>query len=536
MTIDQLWAQANQDHQALPALGWVGESAWTYGEVAFRVRSLQALWGPSLTRGDRVALWAPNHPGWGVVYLAVTTGPWVVVPILPEFTPRETANVLIHSGARVLVAGRALSEVWRRWLDEASEEVRRSLADLRVEVLEDLIGAPGPGSLPEISTLGKPDVTDLAALVYTSGTTGASKGVMLTHGNLTSNVLAAAPIPGLNAGDRMLSVLPLAHTYECTIGFLIPLHKGCHISYLTKPPSPTVLLPALALVRPHAMLTVPLFMEKIYRSKVRPGLTHGLVGVLARVPGIHGILVRIAGARLKKTFGGRIKFFGIGGAPLAPEVAKFLHEAGFPVAIGYGLTETSPLVAGHLGCRLYSTGRPLDGVRVRISEPRDSQGAGEIQVKGPNVMAGYYRDPGRTSEVFTEDDWLKTGDLGVFDHKGHLHIKGRSKNVILGPSGENIYPEAIEALINQDRLVLESLVLQRGQEIVAKVVLNYELLQELFNEWGGDTGRALEGHLTDLKQQINQQLAHFSRLSLFEVQSEPFEKTATLKIKRYLYE
>jgi long-chain acyl-CoA synthetase len=274
------------------------------------------------------------------------------------------------------------------------------------------------------------------------------------------------------------------------------------------------------------MLTVPLFMEKIYRAKVKPGLTKGVVGILSKIPGIGRILILIAGAKLQKTFGGRIKFFGVGGAPLAPEVAKFLFRARFPYAIGYGLTETSPLVAGHLKGRLYSTGRVLKDVEVRISEPQNETGAGEILVKGPNVMAGYYHDPVATAAVFTDDGWFRTGDLGHFDRHGHLHIAGRSKNLILGPSGENIYPEALEALINQDRLVAESLVLRRGQDLVAKVVLDGDVLREV---------SAPEAYLATLRETLNRDLARFSRLSCFEVEARPFEKTATLKIKRYLY-
>jgi len=529
MTLHSIWTETVRAHSRLPALGWVGEAPWSYADVDRRVRALQIClktWG--LVSGDRVALWAANHPGWGAVYLAVTTGPLVVVPILPDFTPRDAANVLVHSGTKVLVIGRSLAEVWSRWMAEASSEDRRALADLRIEILEDLIEGPVPLEPPPASPFEAPSASSLAALVYTSGTTGTPKGVMLTHANLVSNVLAAAPIPGLKAGERMLSVLPLAHTYECTIGFLIPLHVGCHISYLPKPPSPSILLPALTVVRPHAMLTVPLFMEKIYRQKVLPSLNKGLLRTMRKVPGLGWVFLRIAGAKLKKTFGGRMKFFGIGGAPLAPEVAKFLHQAGFPLAIGYGLTETSPLVAGHLKCQLYSTGRVLSGVQVKIAEPRDERGAGEVMVKGPNVMSGYYRDPERTAEVFTEDGWFRTGDLGRFSRQNHLTLLGRSKNLILGPSGENIYPEAIEALINQDQMVVESLVIQRGQEIIAKVVLNYEILQQ----W---TGKSVDAYLNELKSQINQQLSKFSRLSELEVQNEPFEKTATLKIKRYLY-
>lgn len=530
MTLHELWTTTVREHGSLPALGWVDETPWTYGEVDQRIRALQARFQgmPGHSSGAKVALWSANHPGWGVVYLAVTTGARVIVPILPDFTPREVANVLVHSGARVLVVGRALVDAWIRWLPEAPEVDRGALAGLHVEVLEDLVeGLASPEGSSSPLSPGRPTSGDLAALVYTSGTTGASKGVMLTHGNLTSNVLAAAPIPGLVAGDKMLSVLPLAHTYEATIGFLNPLHKGCHISYLSKPPAPSVLLPALAAVRPHAMLTVPLLMEKVYRQKVLPGLNQGLLRVLRKVPGLGWVFVKIAGAKLKKTFGGRLKFFGIGGAPLAPEVARFLHQAGFPFAIGYGLTETSPLVAGHLKCRLYTTGRVLPGVTVKIGDPKDERGAGEVLVKGPNVMAGYYQDPVKTAEAFTSDGWFKTGDLGLFDH-GHLRLLGRSKNLILGPSGENIYPEAIEALINQHPLIVESLVVQRGGELVAKMVLNEDWVSK-------QTSQALEALLVELREQVNHQLARFSRLSRFEVQPGPFEKTATFKIKRYLY-
>ena len=474
-----------------------------------------------LAAGDRVALWSPNHPGWGVVYLAVTTGPTVVVPLLPDFSPTDAANVLSHAGVRALVVGRSLGEVWSRWLAAAPEAVCGPLANLKVWILEELIEESGSGTGDE--PLAEQASDDLAALIYTSGTTGAPKGVMLTHGNITSNVVAAAPIPGFVPGDRILSVLPLAHTYECTLGFLIPLHEGIHIGYLNKPPAPAVLLPILASFRPHAMLTVPLLMEKIYRAKVRPVLSRPLFKHLRKIPGFDWVLTRLIGAKLKKTFGGRLKFFGVGGAALAPEVARFLHRSGFPYAIGYGLTETSPLVAGHLKARLYSTGRILNKVQVKIGEPRNEQGAGEILVKGPNVMVGYYHDPVRTAEVFTPDGWFRTGDLGLFSGD-QLFIKGRSKNLILGPSGENIYPEAIEALLNQNRLVVESLVLQRGAEIVAKVVLD-----------GEHTTEAIEAYLAELRSQINEQLARFSRLSFLEFQREPFEKTATLKIKRYLY-
>ena len=515
MTIQRLWADTVRRHAGLPALGWAGESAWTFCETDAKVRAAQIRFAArALPPGAKIGLWSTNQPGWGVSYLAIVTGPWTAVPFLSDWSAREVANALIHGGASLLVVSRALAEVWKTWTSSEGSDLSR----LPVEILEDLIEADAvPARIPE------PESSALAALIYTSGTTGAPKGVMLTQDNIASNVLAAAPVVRFRPGERMLSVLPLAHTYECSMGFLVPMHAGVQVSYLAKPASAAVLLPALAEVRPHAMLTVPLFIEKLYRQRVAPALHHGVLGALSRVPGIGLLLARAAGRKIRRLFGGRLRFFGVGGAPLAPEVARFLHRSGFPYAVGYGLTETSPLIAGHLKEHLYTTGRVLAGVTVRIAEPRNEQGAGEIQVRGPNVMAGYYKDEARTREVMT-DGWFRTGDLGSFDRSGHLRIRGRLKNVILGPSGENIYPEAIEALINEDEHVVESLVIQRGRDIVAKVVLGEGIVQERHSDY-----------LAALRAHVNRHLARFSRLSLCEAHDRPFEKTATLKIKRYLY-
>ncbi len=331
MTIHRIWTDAVRRYAALPALSWVDAAPWTFSEVDRRVRMLQSRFrNQGLVAGDRVALWSPNHPGWGVVYLAITTGPLVVVPLLPEFSAHEAANVMIHGEVKVLVASRSLAEAWNRWFAGAPADQRSALAGLRVEILEEIVEDTTGVEVGEDLTLPRPSPTDLAALIYTSGTTGASKGVMLTHSNISSNVVSAAPIVGFIPGEKMLSVLPLAHTYECTLGFLIPMHEGIHVSYLAKPPAPAVLLPALASVRPHAMLTVPLFMEKIYRQKVLPSLNRGLLRILRKIPGLGWTFNQIAGAKLRKTFGGRLKFFGIGGAPLAPEVARFLTNAGSP--------------------------------------------------------------------------------------------------------------------------------------------------------------------------------------------------------------
>jgi len=315
-------------------------------------------------------------------------------------------------------------------------------------------------------------------LVYTSGTTGLSKGVMLSHRNILSNAFGCRSIIILHRTDRLLSILPLAHTYEFTIGFVIPLLSGSHIHYLDRPPSATVLLPALKAVRPTIMLSVPLVIEKIYRSNIKPTL-EGMK--LYSSPVFKPLLIRFAGIKLRKTFGGRIRFFGVGGAPLSSDVEDFLKKAGFPYAIGYGLTESSPLLAGCPPSRtfLHSTGPALKGVEIRIADPSAGTGAGEIQAKGANIFKGYFKDPERTKEAFTEDGWFKTGDLGFIDAKGRIFVKGRLKTMILGASGENIYPEEIEAVLNQSPYVAESLVVDGEAGLTAFVYLKSEVLENL---------------------------------------------------------
>ncbi|HTP12262.1 MAG TPA: AMP-binding protein, partial [Bacteroidota bacterium] len=342
-------------------------------------------------------------------------------------------------------------------------------------------------------------------------------------------------------GDRMLSILPLSHLYECTLGLVLPLMAGAAVYYLDKPPSSGVLLPALNAVKPTIMLSVPLVIEKMFKSRILPKFTGSpLRRALYAIPVVRKKLHRVAGKKLMWSFGGALKLFCIGGAPLAPEVELFLLEAKFPYAVGYGLTETSPLVAGtgSESTRLHATGKTLPGTEIRIDHPDRANGEGEILVKGPTVMKGYYRDPARTHGVLSEDGWFRTGDLGVFDKDGYLFIKGRLKNMILGPSGKNIYPEEVESIINEFDIVLESLVFQHNGRLSARVHLNYEILDREYaaeklteSEIRERVGLRLE----ELRRQVNERLASFSRIQAMIEQTEPFEKTPTLKIKRHLY-
>ncbi len=380
---------------------------------------------------------------------------------------------------------------------------------------------------------------DLAAIVYTSGTTGHSKGVMLSHGNLLADAEGTLHIVNLGENDRLLSILPLPHTYECTLGFITPILVGASIHYIEKPPTAAVLLPALERVRPTVMLSVPLVIEKIYKARILPQLTKSpLLRKAHSIPFFRRILHRVAGKKLLRIFGGSLRLFTIGGAPLAPDVELFLREGKFPYAIGYGLTETAPLVAGTgpEKTRYKSTGPALPGTMIRLANPDAHSGEGEIQIKGPTVMKGYYRDPERTRQVLSEDGWLSTGDLGVMDGDGFVFIKGRLKNMILGPSGKNIYPEEIESVINEFESVHESVVYEYQNRLVALVHLDYERLQKAIHSLGeSDIRQKAAALLADIQKQINNRVPLYSRIHRIVEQAEPFQKTPTQKIKRHLY-
>jgi long-chain acyl-CoA synthetase len=342
--------------------------------------------------------------------------------------------------------------------------------------------------------------------------------------------------------DRFVSILPLSHTLENTVGFMVPILNGASVFYLEKPPSPTVLMAALKEIRPTIMLTVPMIIEKIYYQKVVPGLTgNAVIRMLMGIKSFRRLLHRAAGKKLMKTFGGNLEFFGIGGAKLNTRVEQFLIEAGFPYAIGYGLTETAPLLAGAVPgkTRLGSTGPSVEGVEIKINDPDPVTGEGEIWAKGPNVMKGYYLEPDLTSEVFTRDGWFRTGDLGTFDPDQNLYIKGRLKNMIVGSTGENIYPEEIEFVINNFRHVVESLVVEKKGKLVALVHINLEEIEQAYRHLKEELTNYVEEKteeiLREIKEYVNARVNKFSQVHSVVLQSAPFKKTATQKIKRFLY-
>ena len=463
---------------------------------------------------DRVMILAENCPEWPIAYFGIALAGAVSVPVLTDFTEEQMYSIAQHSQVSCVC-------VTERTMDKAARLINTlpyfilNNEELFSNEKEDFKEAEN--SLNDINTKDH----DPASIIYTSGTTGFSKGVVLSHKNLISTSLASRSFMKIYPRDRVLSVIPLAHTYECTIGLLTPLLSGASITYLDKPPSPSIMLPAMQAVRPTAMITVPLFIEKIYHGLILPKLENN---PLYKWRITRNIVIKAAGHSLLAAMGSSLRFFGIGGAALAEDTEIFLKKSGFPYSIGYGLTETSPLVTATTPYRfpLRSSGRAIPGVEIRISEEE------EIQVRGPNVMMGYFRDEDQTTKAFTPDAWFKTGDLGYLDKKGNLYIRGRLKALIVGPSGENVYPEEIESMLHSSFLVEDALVIPGSKgELVALIVLS-EKAQTAF--------AALAEMLEDLKQNINKRLAIFSRINRIEVHNEPFEKTPTRKIKRFLYQ
>ncbi len=562
LTFKSLLDKSTRNFAARPALGYVDQEPLSYDDVGHLIDSLiKKLTALGVQKGDRVALLSQNMPNWGVSYLAVTSMGAVVVPILIDFTEGEIAKILQHSEAKVIIVSEKQASKLHVGLPEslksailADDFTEISLGSL--EMNGTVLKVEEKKPIADFSQPVSPSEDDLAAILYTSGTTGRPKGVMLSHQNILSNAINTLGIQHVESSDRLLSVLPLPHTYECTIGFIIPFLSGASVYYLDKLPTPAVLLPAMAKVKPTMMLTVPLIIEKVYQNRVLPKLTGSpVMRLLSKSRPVQKFFHKMAGKKIYKAFGGHLHFFGIGGSKLGAATERFLRDAGFPYAIGYGLTETSPLLAG---CgpeltKFQSTGFSLPGQELDILDPDPHTGEGEIITRGPNVMMGYYKEPELTKEVFTSNGWFKTGDLGIMDEDGYLYIKGRIKNIIISSTGENIYPEDIEAVINSEPHVLESLVYELKGKLVAKVHLNYEEIDKRYHELRQSAGQSysdlkesanhaydqlqkkVKERLGDIQQRVNSRLNRFSKLAMIEEQVEPFIKTPTKKIKRFLY-
>ncbi len=534
LTIPAMLQASFKDFADYQSLVFVGEGNLTYGQLELEVKKvalqLQAI---KIKKGDKVAILSLNMPQWGIAFFATTIIGAVVVPILPDFHPTEIKNILEHAEVSAIF----VSETLRQKLDQDIQiptihienfELANSLAKQHIAVAD--------FEYEDIKE------NDICSIIYTSGTTGKSKGVMLSHKNIVWTAQQSFIIQEIVPGDRFLSVLPLSHTFENTLGLIMPVKYGATIYYLRKPPVASILLTALQQVKPTIMLVVPLIIEKIYKSKILSEINKKFVTRnLYKTSVGRKLIHKSASKKLLSTFGGELKFFGVGGAKLDNNVERFLMEGGFPLAIGYGMTESSPLLAGAgVGkTRFLSTGHPVEGVKIRIAHADPATGLGEIQGKGENVMLGYYKEPELTQNAFTSDGWLKTGDLGCFDKDGNLYIKGRLKNMIIGSSGENIYPEEIESLINRMEYVVESLVIEKKGRLVAMVHLNMEELEKKYQFMKSEAVSYLnektEEILKEIQAKVNIELNKFSQIQKIVLQPIPFEKTPTQKIKRFLY-
>ncbi len=518
-----------------PALSFVGKDPITYAEAARSIEIFRrTLDATGIRPGDRVIILGPSSPNWGLAYFSVVTLGAIAVPLLPDFSAKEAEACIRHSGAESMIIASKLTE---KIPNPASLGITRVF---RLDDLELLVGEKlGEGR----SEMYESREDDTASIIYTSGTTGRSKGVELSHKNLVFTAIGGQFFQRIIKFDVGLSILPMSHVYEFTIGFLMFFLNGACVYYLEKPPAVTTLLPALTAVRPTVMLSVPIIMEKIYKNKVLPALTgKKLTAALYRIPAFRILLHRVAGRSLKKTFGGRIKFFGIGGAKVDPVVERFLKEAKFPYAIGYGLTETSPLLAGSGPAITVpgTIGPVMPGVELKVLDPDPVTGIGEVAARGPNVMKGYYKDPDMTRAVIDAEGWFRTGDLGSINEKGRLALKGRSKNMILGASGENVYPEDIEFVLNQHPYVAESLVVEgENSSLVAYVQIDGDKYaaaskSDAMSEMGYILQYKREEIMNEIKFFVNENVNRFSRIDRVEL-IEQFEKTASQKIKRYLY-
>ena len=504
----------------------------SYTFTQFRDKCLQ-LSGTLSTFGinadDKVAILSENMPNWAIAFFAITASGRIAVPMLPELSPNEVENILSHSDAKaIFVSQKQLPKISQGTLSKLHMVIDISTLDF-IKAEDDRYTCDGRGKVPE--------PIDIAAIIYTSGTTGNAKGVMLSHRNFCHNILTAWHAHKVHRRkDVFLSILPLAHTYEMSIGMLYPFSTGCPVYYIQKPPTPTSLADALKRIRPTTILSVPLIIEKVIRGKIFPTIA-GSKYLRYLKKHFPRILYFLVGKKVKQQFGGRVRFFGVGGSKLDKEVEQFLRNIKFPYAIGYGLTETAPLIcdAGPKRTHLGTTGTSSFEVQVRLADVNPETGQGELQVKGPNVMLGYYKDYARTKAVFTDDGWMRTGDIATVDKKGRYSILGRSGSVIIGASGENIYPEEIESVINNIQDVNESLVISRSGQLVALVQFNEGAVdwnlegQEKFLE-------NIEKRKKEVMEFVNSKVSQFLKIKDVEVMKEPFSKTATHKIRRFLYQ
>lgn len=510
---------------------------YTFKQVGEHIAKLHRLYKQlGIQRGDKIAIVGRNMSSWAISYLSVVSYGAVVVPILPDFSANDIQHIVNHSGSVFLFATELQYD---KFDHEQMPHLKGilSLPDFKV-LCDKCHGLQAEwDSILSSGAMGLEPATvaheELMVLSYTSGTSGFSKGVMLPHRSIWSNVQFARDSFDLKAGDRMVSFLPLAHAYGCLFEFLWPFTIGVHVTFITKTPSPRIILEAFQAVKPHLILSVPLILEKIFKKNIHPIIEKGTVATVLKIPLVNKLLHAKIRNKLVENFGGEFREMIVGGAALNHDVEEFLHKIGFPLTVGYGMTECGPLISysSATTTKMKSAGRIVHRMEVRIDHPDPDTLVGEICVKGDNLMLGYYKNPDATKEMFDEDGWLHTGDLGIADGENFIFIKGRSKSMILGASGQNIYPEEIEALLNSMDLVQESLVRDMGEgKLEALIYPDFEMADSL-----GLSEQQLENKLQEIKNEANKVLPAYQNISKVTLFPEEFEKTPKRSIKRFVY-
>lgn len=544
----RLFESSMKSNWELPAFTDYNEKkTYTYGEVAREVARLHLLFKRiGFGKGDKLALIGKNGPRWCITYIATVTYGAVIVPILQDFNPADIKHIVNHSDARLLFIS---DNLWENIYEDDLLYVEGILSlgtyqcihctdgskvGKAVEELDRMFEETYPNGFTAADVL-YPTIpnSELACISYTSGTTGFSKGVMLTGNALAGNVHFGISTRLLERGDRTLAFLPLAHAYGCAFDFLTSFCVGSHTTYLGKIPSPKILLKAFAEVKPTVIFSVPLIIEKVYRKQIQPMLEKRSMKWALNIPFVDSTVLSTINRRLTEAFGGEFKEVIIGGAPMNPEAEEFFKKIGFRFTVGYGMTECAPLISytPWNEYKLHSVGKTLPLMEAKILSDDPMNSVGEILVRGENLMSGYYKNEEATRAVLDEDGWLHTGDMGTMDHDGTLYIRGRNKNMLLGPSGQNIYPEEIEARLNNMPFVMESLVLQNAEDkLVALVVPDYDAADE-----AKLTHRDLEEAMEENRRAVNAQTAAYESIVKIQLYPNEFEKTPKKSIKRYLY-
>lgn len=531
----------------LPALSDHKGATYSYADVARKIAKIHIIFQKTgIKKGDRIAIVGRNSANWAVSFLAITSYGAVVVPILHEFKPDNVHHIVNHSEAMVLFAG---DVIWEN-LNEAMmphvkciisiadfsilhENTPFSVRDIHAKLNADYALKYPNGISPEEVKYHRDKPEELAIINYTSGTSGFSKGVMLPFRSLTSNLLFALEVLPLEPAGKMVSILPLAHAYGGAFEFIYPISRGCHVNFLTRTPSPKIILDAFSELRPRVVLSVPLIIEKIYKKSVLEAINKPSIKLLLKVPLIDRRICKKINEKLTSVFGGEFHEVVIGGASLNPEVERFLKKIGFRYTVGYGMTECGPIItyAPWDTNKLYSTGKAAPRMEIKIDSEDQERIVGEILVRGENVMLGYFNNDEATKAAFTSDGWLRTGDLGIIDSDGYLFIKGRSKNMILGPSGQNIYPEEIEGRLNNMPFVQESLIVEGGGKLITLIYPDFEAADKQ-----GLTNLDLERKMEENRLEVNKELPAYSQIASVKLYPEEFEKTPKRSIKRFLYQ